>query len=170
MREELTSRARYSKSRFPAYRYRPGQTPHPVRDPLGHSHGAPESVEALDVEDWHTCESYLFAIDLFNHAYYWEAHEWLEGLWRGTGRQSETGILLQGLIQLTAALLKASIGERQGAQRLAARGAEKLRRHPGVCLGIERGALAEAVSAYADGGIEEAPEIRLIGARPAAGA
>ena len=60
----------------------------------------------LDPTMWYDCESYLYGVDLFNHAYWWEAHEAWEGPWRAAGRQSATGFFLQGLIQISVARLK----------------------------------------------------------------
>jgi hypothetical protein len=88
---------------FPAYAYLPGRTPHPTRDPEGHSYGArPDTPELPDPEDWRACGDYLYGIDLFNHGFYWEAHEAWEGLWVACGRRGPTATFLQALINLTA--------------------------------------------------------------------
>ncbi len=58
---------------LPRYTFVPGSgTPHPVRDPRGHSHNKkfPPPM-ALDPESWAENRSYLWAIDLFNLGYYW---------------------------------------------------------------------------------------------------
>jgi hypothetical protein len=63
-------------------------------------------------------------VDLFNHAYWWEAHEAWEGLWshaEGTQR-----LFLQGLIQLAAALLKHRLQSARGCVRLARGARDKL--------------------------------------------
>lgn len=136
---------RYSRRRLPAYRYVPGRTPHPVRDPLGHAHGAAEPPAEIDPERWAECEPHLWAVDLFNAGYYWEAHEAWEGLWRAAGRRTETGRFLQGLIQLCAALVKHAMDAPRPALRLARRGSETLRSAAGPRLGIDGVALAAAV-------------------------
>ena len=93
---------------FPPYAYVPGGTPHPTRDPGGHSYGAEfEIPEPPDPEDWRACRDYLYGIDLFNHGFYWEAHEAWEGLWVACGRRGPTATYLQALISLAAAGLKA---------------------------------------------------------------
>ena len=90
---------------FPAYRYVPGRGPHPLKHKDGHSFGRdegpppPESSVAF-VRGHHR------AIDLFNHRYFWEAHEAWEHLWHGVSRESATGQLLQALIQMAARQLK----------------------------------------------------------------
>ena len=154
---------RYTAAAFPSYRYLPGKAPHPVRDPDGHSYGAPEETEPLDSEQWSSCRPYLLAIDLFNHRYYWEAHEELERLWRETGRRTESGIMLQGLIQVAAALLKRSMGERGPASRLAARGCAKLRSIGAVHLGIHGPDFASTIEAALEEPRTESITIRLEG-------
>src|SRR5207248_11542283 len=66
-----------------------------------------------------------FGIDLFNHGYYWEAHEVWEGLWHACGRAGILGDMLKGLIQLTAAgvkvrqrVLRGVVGLGEGAAEL----------------------------------------------------
>ena len=100
---------------FPAYAYLPGRTPHPTRDPEGHSYGArPDTPELPDPEDWRACGDYLYGIDLFNHGFYWEAHEAWEGLWVACGRRGPTATFLQALINLAAAGFKARWGNARG--------------------------------------------------------
>ena len=61
---------------LPPYSYVPGKFPHPIRDPQGHSFGeVPDAVVNLDPQQWRECRPYLRGIDLFNHGFYWEAHE-----------------------------------------------------------------------------------------------
>ena len=100
---------------FPRYAYIPGQTPHPTRDPAGHSYGArPASSRPPDPENWQACRDYLYGIDLFNHGYYWEAHEAWEGLWVACGRRGLTAQFLQALINLAATGFKARWGSARG--------------------------------------------------------
>jgi len=157
---------RYSERPLPPYRYRPGRSPHPTRHREGHAYGARESAEPelarFGAAEWRDCAEYLYGIDLFNHGYWWEAHEALEGPWRAAGRRSETGAFLQGLIQLAAALLKHAAGSRPTAQRMAARACAKLRRAPGGLLGIDADALARDAEAFLAGARSEPPTIRLV--------
>ncbi len=100
---------------FPPYAYQPGRNPHPTRDPDGHSYGTvSHTPEPPDPEHWVDCGDYLYGIDLFNHGYYWEAHEAWEGLWVACGREGLTAIYLQALINLTAAGFKARWGSARG--------------------------------------------------------
>lgn len=100
---------------FPPDAYVPGHTPHPTRDPAGHHYGAEfEIPEPPDPEEWHACRDYLYGIDLFNHGFYWEAHEAWEGLWVACGRRGPTATYLQALINLAAAGFKARSGSARG--------------------------------------------------------
>jgi uncharacterized protein len=92
---------------FPAYAFVPGRLPHPISDPQGHSYGhEAATVEPLDPRDWRRSPFYLRAIDLFNHGYYWEAHESWESLWHACGRKGVLADFLKGLIRLAAAGVK----------------------------------------------------------------
>ena len=57
---------------------------------------------------WSQSHDYLLGCDLFNHGYYWEAHETWEGLWNACGRSGTTADFLKGLIKLAAAGVKAA--------------------------------------------------------------
>src|SRR3989441_5753773 len=73
---------RFTDRPFPAYRFIPGQSPHPRRDPHGHSYGQPEPTPPPFMpEEWWDSEWYLYGIDLYNYGYWWECHEVFEGLW-----------------------------------------------------------------------------------------
>ena len=134
---------RYTQCPFPPYRYLPFQTdnplPHPRTDPAGHSYDREEDyLPHFAPDDWPTCEPYLYGIDLFNHGYWWEAHEALETVWLAAGQQStRCGKFVQGLIQLAGAQLKRFIAEPRGAQSLTDSGIEKLSLVEGIYLGIE---------------------------------
>jgi predicted metal-dependent hydrolase len=134
---------RYSNRPFPAYRYLLSHgsppLPHPRTDPAGHSyHEEEDYVPAFVHDDWHSCEAYLYGIDLFNYGYWWEAHEALEDVWIAAGQKStKCGVFLQGLIQLAGAQLKRFVNEPRGAQSLTRSGIEKLSCVEGVYLGIE---------------------------------
>jgi predicted metal-dependent hydrolase len=110
---------------FPPYSYVTGRFPHPTRDPAGHSYGAaPPAVEPILPADWLRSHEYLWACELFNRGYYWEAHEAWESLWHAAGRTGPTAELLQGLIKLAAAGVKVREGRAAGVRRHAARAIE----------------------------------------------
>lgn len=133
---------RYSQRPFPPYRYLPYRngttTPHPRNDPEGHSYQAEEEyLPTFTPEEWRNYELYLYGIDLFNHGYWWEAHEALEGIWLAAGqRETICGRFVQGLIQLAGAQLKRFMAEMGGAQSLTIAGVEKIAEREGIYLGI----------------------------------
>jgi predicted metal-dependent hydrolase len=103
---------------MPSYRYVPGLQPHPHKHAGGHRH-APELSPA---------DLWLHGLDLFDHRFYWECHEVLEGRWKELLRTDPRRDRLQGVIQLAAACLQAHMGHPAGARRLADKGAIRLRR------------------------------------------
>lgn len=131
---------------FPPYSYVPGYFPHPVSDPAGHSYlMQPETVEVFDPAKWRACRAYLWGVDLFNHGYYWEAHEAWEAVWHAAGRTGATADFLKALIKLAAAAVKLREGNPTGARRHAQRACELLAPKAGSArrLGLERAALLD---------------------------
>jgi uncharacterized protein len=113
---------------FPPYSYVTGRFPHPTRDPLGHSFAQPHpSVPPLNPQYWQASQEYLHAIDLFNHGYYWEAHEAWEELWHAAGRRGVIADYLKALIKFAAAGVKVREGRIPGVRRHAQRAIELFR-------------------------------------------
>lgn len=116
------SAPRYCDTAFPPYRFVPGRHPHPTAHPDGHSYEPPGSpkhpVTWYPPEYWSKSTDYLYGCDLYNHAYWWEAHEAWEGLWQLTDKRRTQGKFLQGLIQVTACQLKIFTHHPDGAARL----------------------------------------------------
>ena len=113
---------------FPAYSYVPGKFPHPLSDPVGHSFGhVGEKCEPLTPANAQRHVEYLWGIQLFNHGYYWEAHETWEQVWHACGRSGRAADYLKGLIKLAAAGVKSREGRQEGVIRHASRCAELLR-------------------------------------------
>ena len=112
---------------LPAYTYIPGTTtPHPFRDPKGHSHHLKglKSAKPLVAESWANNRTYLVAIDYFNLGYYWEAHDEWERLWRISGPDTTVGRFLKGLVKLSAAGVKVREKSIHGVRRHAASAGE----------------------------------------------
>ena len=119
---------------LPPYSYVPGRQPHPISDPAGHSYGMhlispaegqQDPVASVDlVSGWRVSSDYLFGIDLFNHGFFWEAHEIWEHLWIACGRSGREADFLKGLIKLAAAGVKVREGRPIGVQRHASRARE----------------------------------------------
>jgi len=140
---------RYTDIKFPSYRFVPGKAPHPTRDPEGHSFNKPlKQLKPFEVDQWQSCGEYLYGIDLFNYGYWWEAHEALEAVWVAAGRQTETGLFLQGLIQVAVAHLKNFQGFTDVAKRMATDGLDKMKFIKGVYLGIDVAVYRNAVELY----------------------
>jgi predicted metal-dependent hydrolase len=124
----------------------PGRSPHPRRDPRGHSYGLPEPKPTpFPTDQWHTSEDYLYGIDLYNFAYWWECHEVFEGLWHAVEYTSEQGNFFQALIQLAAFNLKRFSGDHQAAQNLLNSGTIRLQKVPKFYMGIDVAGLVEAL-------------------------
>ena len=122
---------RYAQRPLPSYRYVPGLQPHPTRDPRGHSYQPQPTLNRhapWDPAAWRTLDTWRYGVDLFNRFYFWEAHEAWEGLWAAVERETAPSLLLQGLIQIAAALLKAHMQVPLGVHTLSAQGLEKLQR------------------------------------------
>lgn len=121
---------RLTRLELPPYRHVPGLTPHPVRHPDGHAFELAEPVPSVSCqglpESWSTCHDYLLGIDLFNRSYLWEAHEAWELVWIGAGKTSAPGLFAQGLIQVSAALLRLHLGTPAGAASLVGKARSRL--------------------------------------------
>ncbi len=127
--QEADAVARYTTDPLPAYRYVPGHGPHPFRDPTGHAYeggGAPPAAR-WDPGPWQADAAFLRGLDLLHGRYLWEAHEVWEGAWRQAPAEGPHRPLLQGLIQVAAALLKRHQGDRRAAMALAVRASDHLR-------------------------------------------
>ena len=102
---------------FPPFAYVPGRR---ARPPAGHV--------AVQTSGW---ETFRWGVDLFNHGYYWEAHEAWERLWTASRAGSLRRLLLKGLILLSAAGVKARQDNPAGVRRHAARAGATFRRLAG---------------------------------------
>lgn len=161
---------RYSPRPFPSYRYVPGQTVHPRRHPLGHSHGQPEPTPQLfPIDQWQLSDDYRYGIDLYNFAYWWESHEIFEAFWHVSGRGTEQGNFFQALIQLAAANLKHSMNNDAAAQRLARAGITRLQRVAAAYMGIDVSFVLHSLHGYLAGIYPHLPLIGLQTGEAAAG-
>jgi hypothetical protein len=86
--------------------------------------------------DGATDELFRFAVDLYNHRFFWEAHEAFEGFWRIAKPRSAEAELLQGIIQIAAGNLKRVMDDAQG-DALARRGLVRLGGVPDGLLGVD---------------------------------
>ncbi|MEZ5943895.1 MAG: DUF309 domain-containing protein [Planctomycetaceae bacterium] len=111
---------------LPRYTHIPGAgTPHPYRDPRGHSYNRrPIPAKSLREELWAENRSYLLGLDLFNLGFYWEAHDEWDRLLRVTNHESLTGMFLKGLVKMAAAGVKVREESIHGVRRHAASAGE----------------------------------------------
>ncbi|MBN1957558.1 MAG: DUF309 domain-containing protein [Desulfuromonadales bacterium] len=155
---------RYSQRSLPSYRHLPFQNPHPFLDVDGHSYGenlAP--VEGFGQTSWTEAEDYLYAVDLFNNGFWWEAHERLKQVSIGAGRESTAGRFIQGLIQVSAGLLKHFMAQDAPARALIELGLSNLEVEQNPYLGIDVAALKGALNACLDHDDSVYPSICLRG-------
>ncbi len=128
---------RYCPDRdLPPYRFVPGQTAHPNIDPQGHSYGQAEpKVDYIPPERWQDNTLYLYGIDLYHQAFFWEAHEAWESVWHLTGKSDPEGQFFQGLIQNSAAQLKRHMEQWDGMAHLGSEAQRRLQLvlDSGVC-------------------------------------
>lgn len=118
---------RLSNRALPPYRYIPGINAHPVRDPAGHSYGREHvPLQFSPPEAWRQNQEYLFGIDLYNAAFWWESHEAWEEVWHTTDKDAPHGQFLQGLIQVSAAFIKWHLMQREGLVKLFRLGQSRL--------------------------------------------
>jgi uncharacterized protein len=87
-------------------------------------------------------------VEEFNRAYFFEAHETLEDLWRGTS--GPLRLFYQGLIQLAVALYHLSNGNRRGALNLLGKGLDKLTAYQPTCQNIDVDALCGEARVWLD--------------------
>ncbi|NJO91974.1 MAG: DUF309 domain-containing protein [Chloroflexia bacterium] len=135
---------RYTNIKLPSYKYIPQKGPHPLQiKNIEHIPEIPEDNNGFSSENWHQSQHYLYAVDLFNLGYYWEVHEVLEKLWMELGKKSDEGIFIQGLIQLSVALLKHSQDNHNGFKRLYEKALPKFKKQHGIFLGIDSKAVLQ---------------------------
>lgn len=153
---------RYTGRPFPPYRFVPGRAPHPRRHPDGHLYGAPDiEVAAFDPAQWVFSEVYLYGVDLYNHAYWWESHEQWEALWKASA-DPQVARFLQGLVQVAAANLRRFMGSHDSGAKLAAKACERLAIDEDYFLGIDVAHFQEQITQYFAG---TRPDYPLIGLR-----
>ena len=90
--------------------------------------------------EWATDPAAMFAADLFDYRYFWEAHEAWEAMWHGCPKPSVDRDVLQSLIQTAAALLQFHLGAPHTAAVLLDRARDRMdraavRRHRGIDIG-----------------------------------
>jgi hypothetical protein len=137
---------------LPPYSYVPGHDQlHPITNPNGHSFNTQHTPLTIpDLPDdptsrrhtlaalLATSSPWLYALDVFNAGFYWEAHEAWEHFWNALGRTTPEARCVQGLIHLAAAAVKIREGKPAGIFRHTQRARELLGEIGAADLGGER--------------------------------
>ncbi|MCP4915201.1 MAG: DUF309 domain-containing protein [Oligoflexia bacterium] len=108
----MTLKKRYAPHiDFPPYLFIPGKAPHPEKE--GYLKGQhiefSGTWEESNSDAW--INGWLYAIDLFNHQYFWDAHVYLEALWNMLGRKGDQPDFLKALIKISAGGVKLQMGQ-----------------------------------------------------------
>ena len=115
---------------------------------------APPEQPWTPSEDWRNDKRFLFAADLFDHRYMWEAHEAWEALWHFADENSAERALLQSLICCAASSLKHHMGTPSSASKLLRRATSILRPWSSsrVIYGVVHGSVLTATAEHLKGG------------------
>ena len=105
----------------------------------------------ISPEQWHRSEWYLYGIDLYNFAYWWESHEVFEAFWHAAGRQTEQGRFFQGLIHVAAANLKRFLGVHHAVEKLKQTALDRLTPIPHQYMGVNLDIFTADVRDYFEG-------------------
>lgn len=132
---------------LPRAPHRPGSGSVPDSGPLERAKA--EAPARTDPDAWAENLPYRYGWRLYEEGFYWEAHEVWEAVWLACAPQSRERLLLQVLIQLTNARLKAVMGQEKAVARLLAE-VDRLRAEPGLqaapVMAVSKERLAQLVS------------------------
>ena len=110
---------------LPDYAYVPGQTPRHDEAFFEVYH---ESVSVgMSLEDLKATLAWQAGLVFYDKGYFWEAHEVLEPVWMAAPRNSAEHQLVQGIIQLANAALKARMKRPNAALRLCGKARDHIR-------------------------------------------
>lgn len=122
--------------------------------------GDPAEDERLSAEDAAALER---GVALFNEGRYFESHDVLEELWRGT--RGYVRDFLKGLIQLAVGCYHLESGNRSGAESQLGKALGNLESYPDRYLGVDAGGAREVarrmLASLEGGGLRHAPRIAM---------
>ena len=113
----------------------------------------------LSSTDYKNSVVWLYAIDLFNHGYYWETHGVIEVIWNRFEYESETAQFFQGIIQIAAGLLKLNYKNRKAAKVLIKEGNARI--GVSTSFGIDIKKFQSDVTSFVSGKSNNRPVIIL---------
>jgi len=132
---------RYTEFQLPEIAYVPGVTSRPISSPLTDRSILCKSISETGLD---TNPYFLYAVDLFNHHCFWEAHESWEDIWHLEDDQ-QLRDLLQGLIQLSGGFLKIIQRNEKGVRTLWGKAKPRLPKAFLEEIGIELGPLLNQI-------------------------
>ena len=113
----------------------------------------------IDLSHPETSDFLRFALDLYNHHYFWESHVYFEALWNSHGRQGVISDFLKGMIKLGAAGVKISINQNQAAMGHFTRGKELFssvsEKEGGIFLGFDLAKIIAAIESKSETNLED---------------
>lgn len=143
---------------LPDHAYLPGRT-------ARHPDGAFDAMRAAAPKITRSEEAaanpaWRHGLRLFAGGWFWECHEVLEAVWMNAAPNSRERALVQAVIQLANAALKARLGETRAVARLCARARELAAAAAGpedaAVMGLPAPALRAAIAAVDSGELEAA--------------
>jgi len=127
---------RHTRHAMPARRHIPGS-------------GSVPDMAVLKAATADPGNAFAYGADLFNHGFFWEAHEVWEAVWVAAPPNSVRRLALRTLIQMANACLKLAMGKRNAFERLAT---EVAQISPGEGLaheGLDMAALSSCFQRFA---------------------
>lgn len=140
--------------------------PHPICNPRGHSYLPRDQrlprTAAIDPLRFAQCEAYVFGVDLYNHGFFWEAHDSWEACWRAMPTGTPHEHFFRGLIQAAASHLKITTAQIAGASALGNRACLLLRASASALqqqriLGVSVASFTDALEDYIDNVLRDDP-------------
>ena len=110
---------------LPDYAYVPGETPRHAEGVFAPYHNS--VPPDIGVQELPSTLAWRAGLIFFDQGFFWEAHEVLEPVWMATPRYSAEHQLVQGIIQLANAALKAKMNRPHAAGRLCTKARDHLR-------------------------------------------
>ena len=138
---------------LPAHAYVPGQS---ARHPEGAFDAMRDAAPLVTrSEEAASNPAWRYGLRLFAGGWFWECHEVLEAVWMNAPPNSRERALVQAVIQLANAALKARMGQERATARLCARARELAAEAAGpegaAVMGVTQGTLRAAIAAVDSG-------------------
>ncbi len=147
----MSKTQRFCERSLPPYRFDKHKSPHPTQHPDGHFRDKVTlTCPDLASSCWRECEGYLYALDLFNHGYFWACHEILEDLWHAVDHATPVGHFIQGFIQCTITHWHATAGRKREAENILQRIPRHMEATQGLSLCVKLSRIYESAKRLVD--------------------